>query len=157
MSAMEPPPDGYRCDRWTRELCGDETVFERAADVLRTWQMHRSAGLTVEVDGPPAVGMDVAMAAPLPVGYVDVVCRVVDVIDEPDRYSFTYGTLPVHPEQGEESFTVTRGADGAVTFEIVAASRLRHPLARACPPIARRLQSRAIERYVASMQTAVSA
>jgi uncharacterized protein (UPF0548 family) len=154
---MDPPPAGYRRDRWMRELAGDDTVFERAANVLRTWQMHRGAGLTVEVDGPPAVGMDVAMAAPLPVGFVDVVCRVVDVVDEPDRYAFTYGTLPVHPEQGEESFTVTRGAGGVVNFEIVAASRLRHPLARACPPVARRLQSHAIERYLASMQTAASA
>jgi uncharacterized protein (UPF0548 family) len=157
---MEPPPPGYRRDRWTCELGGDDEVFERAADVLRNWQMHRSAGLIVEADGPPAVGMNVAMAAPLPIGYVDVVCRVldvIDVIDEPDRCGFTYGTLPMHPEQGEESFTITRGADGVVTFEIVAASRLRHVLARACPPVARRLQSRAIDRYLAAMQTGASA
>jgi uncharacterized protein (UPF0548 family) len=154
---MNPPPAGYRRDRWTRALPGDDEVFERAADVLRGWRMHRTAGLIVEADGPPAVGMDVAMAAPLPIGYVDVVCRVVDVIDEPDRHGFSYGTLPVHPEQGEESFTITRDADGGVTFEIVAASRLRHPLARACPPVARRLQSRAIDRYLGAMQTAASA
>lgn len=154
---MDPPPPGYRRDRWMCELGGDVEVFERAADVLRSWQMHRTAGLIVEADGPPAVGMDVAMAAPLPVGYVDVVCRVVDVIDEPDRYGFTYGTLPVHPEQGEESFTIARGAGGVVNLEIIAASRLRHPLARACPPVARRLQSRAIDRYLASMQTGASA
>lgn len=154
ISAMDPPPPGYRRDRWVRQLHGDDYVFERAVDALRTWRMHRNAGLVVEADGPPTVGVEVAMAAPLPDGYVDVVCRVVDVIDEPDRYGFSYGTLPVLPEQGEESFTVTRDASGVVTFEIVAASRLRHVLARACPPVARLLQSRAIDRYLSAMQKA---
>jgi uncharacterized protein (UPF0548 family) len=153
---MDPSPPGYRRDRWVRQLDGDDTVFERAADALRTWRMHRNAGLIVAAGGPPTVGVEVAMAAPLPVGYVDVVCRVVGVIDEPDRYGFTYGTLPVHPEQGEESFTVTRETSGVVTFEIVAASRPRHVLARACPPVARLLQSRATNRYLTAMQTAVT-
>lgn len=156
ISTMDPPPPGYRRDCWARELEGGDGVFERAADALRTWQMHRAAGHIVEADGPPAIGANVAMAAPLPFGYVDVVCRVVDVIDEPDRYGFAYGTLPVHPEQGEESFTVARDAGEVVIFEIVAASRPRHVLARACPPVARRLQSRATDRYLTSMQTTIS-
>lgn len=98
------------------------------------------------------VGSNVAMAAPLPVGYVDVVCRIVDVDDRTDRYRFTYGTLPTHPEQGEESFTVTRASDGHVDFEIVAASRPRHLLARLMPPVARRLQARAVARYLDAME-----
>ncbi len=118
--------------------------------------MHRGAGLIVAADGPPTVGVDVAMAAPLPIGYIDVVCRVVRVVDEPERHGFTYGTLPVHPEQGEESFTVTRADDGTVTFEIVAVSRLRHVLARAVPPFARHLQARAIGRYLSAMTSAVA-
>ncbi len=91
------------------------------------------------------------MAAPLPIGWVEVVCRVVDVIDEPDRFGFTYGTLSVHPEQGEESFTVIRASDGNSEFRIVAASRPRHVLARALPPVARRLQRAATNRYLAAM------
>ena len=95
------------------------------------------------------------MAAPLPIGWVEVVCRVVDVVDERDRFGFTYGTLSVHPEQGEESFTVIRTDDGAIGFQIVAASRPRHVLARAFPPVARRLQLAATNRYLAAMQSAV--
>ena len=94
------------------------------------------------------------MAAPLPLGFIDVVCRVVDVVDVPDRFGFTYGTLPVHPEQGEESFTVVRHDDGSVVFEIAAASRPRHLLARACPPVARRLQRSATTRYLDAMSAA---
>ena len=95
------------------------------------------------------------MAAPLPIGWVEVVCRVVDVIDEPDRFGFTYGTLSVHPEQGEESFTVMRVFDGSTDFRIVAASRLRHVVARALPPVARRLQRAATNRYLAAMRSAI--
>jgi uncharacterized protein (UPF0548 family) len=60
-----------------------------------------------------------ALAAPLPLGWIEVVCRVVDVVDEPDRFGFAYGTLPVHPDQGEESFTVALLPDGGVVFEII--------------------------------------
>ncbi len=69
------------------------------------------------------------MAAPLPVGFIEVVCRVVDVVDQPDRCGFVYGTLPNHPEQGEESFIASRSANGVLTFEIVAVSRPRQILA----------------------------
>ena len=112
--------------------------------------------MVVCADRPPALGDVVAMSAPLPIGFVDVVCRVVTVIDEPDRFGFAYGTLPVHAERGEESFTVVRGRDGGITFEIVAVSRPRHPLARLCPPVARRLQRAATERYLDAMAKAVS-
>ena len=155
ISVTDTHPDGYHRGRWARRLGAGDLVFERDVDALRTWRVHRGAGLIVEAAGPPAVGLDVAMAAPLPVGYVDVVCRVVEVIDEPDRHGFAYGTLSVHPEQGEESFVVTRTEDGSVDVEIVAVSRLRHPMARAVPPIARVLQSRATARYLDALEAAV--
>jgi uncharacterized protein (UPF0548 family) len=151
----EQPPAGYRFDAWARALGSTDDTFGAAADALRGWSVHRGAGLIVLSDGPPTVGEVVAMSAPLPVGYVDAVCRVVAVTDEPDRYAFTYGTLPDHPEQGEESFAVERAADGEVTFRIVAVWRARHPLARVCPPIARRLQRSATERYLETMDALV--
>ncbi|MEO6570270.1 MAG: DUF1990 domain-containing protein [Ilumatobacteraceae bacterium] len=156
ISTASVPPPGYHHDRWSRRLAGDEGVFERAADALRNWQVQRGAGLVVESVGPPTVGVDVVMAARLPVGYIDVVCRVVDVVDEPDRSGFTYGTLEVHPEQGEESFIVSRAEDGTVTFEVVASSRPRHMLARAAPPVARFLQAHAAGRYLSAMESAVA-
>lgn len=102
--------------------------------------MHRGAGMSVCTDGPPVAGQSVALSAPMPIGYVDVVCRVVAVEDTTDRYGFTYGTLPNHPECGEERFTLTRRVDGRVTMDIVAASRPNHLLATAFPPIARFIQ-----------------
>ncbi len=150
-------PNGYRLDRWSRRIGSGDDAFERAVDVLMTWKMHEGAGLVVAASGPASTGMVVAMAAPLPVGWVDVVCRVVDVVDLPQRKGFAYGTLPSHPERGEESFTVVVGADGTVTFEIVAVSRPRQLLARLCPPVARRLQVAATNRYFDAIAAAAAA
>ena len=155
ISAMTEPPSGYRLERWSRSLGKSEHAFDRAVEALRHWRVHEGAGLVVHACGPPTVDSVVAMAAPLPIGWVEVVCRVVDVIDEPDRFGFTYGTLSVHPEQGEESFTVIRASDGNSEFRIVAVSRPRHVLARALPPVARRLQRAATNRYLAAMQSAI--
>jgi uncharacterized protein (UPF0548 family) len=155
-SLAEDPPPGYQVGSWERRLGSAAETFDAAAGALRGWLVHRGAGLVVVADGPPTVGEVVAMSAPLPVGYVDATCRVVSVTDEPDHYGFTYGTLPVHPERGEESFTVERAADGDVTFRIVAVWRARHPLARLCPPVTRRLQRSATERYLDAASASVT-
>jgi uncharacterized protein (UPF0548 family) len=84
-----------------------------------------------------------------------VTCRIVAVVDEPDRYGFAYGTLSVHPEQGEESFLVTRRG-GRVVFEVVGVSRPVHPIARALPPLGNHLQDRAVHRYLTAMVRATA-
>lgn len=50
-------------------------------------------------------------------------CRVIYVVDEPNRKGFAYGTLPGHPECGEESFMVHRTEEGSVWLTIRAFSR----------------------------------
>lgn len=49
--------------------------------------------------------------------------RVVYVVDEPLCKGFAYGTLPGHPEDGEESFVVDQRDDGSVWLTIRAFSR----------------------------------
>jgi uncharacterized protein (UPF0548 family) len=115
--------------------------------------MHRGAGLRVVADGPIAVGTNVAFSAPLPIGFVDGTCRIVVVVDEPNRYGFAYGTLSVHPERGEESFVVSRDERGNVRLDIVGVSRPAPAFARLVPPLADHLQDRAVRRYLAAMRT----
>jgi uncharacterized protein (UPF0548 family) len=150
-------PNGFRHDRWSRPIGTGDAAFERAVDALMTWKVHEGAGLAVAAPGPASTGLVVAMAAPLPAGWVDVVCRVVDVVDLPRRKGFAYGTLPTHPEQGEEAFTVVLAEDQTVIFEIVAVSRPRQVLARLCPPVARRLQIAATNRYFDAITAAAAA
>ena len=149
-------PPGYRHDRWSANLGADtDERFERAASALRTWVVQRDAGITVFPGDPVAPGATFILVLALPVGYVTAPGRVVYVIDEPRRSGFGYGTLPGHPERGEESFAVVRRGD-RISFEITAFSRPAHRLARIASPVARRLQLRTTRKYLAAMLRAVA-
>ncbi|MEO5838058.1 MAG: DUF1990 domain-containing protein [Acidimicrobiales bacterium] len=149
-------PAGYRRDSSSTVLGHGGPVFARARDALRAWEMHKASGFVVLAEGPPTVDGVVALSAPLPVGFIEATCRIVDVVDTADRYGFAYGTLSTHPERGEESFTVIRHEDDSIVFEIVVVSQPRNPLARACPPVARLLQRKATARYLATMRAAAA-
>jgi uncharacterized protein (UPF0548 family) len=157
LTELDELPEGFHRDRWTTPLGTGQAVFTRAGSALCDWQVQRGSGLVVLADGPAALDVIVAMSAPLPLraGFVDVVCRVVRVVDTDRRRGFAYGTLPVHPATGEESFMIDLADDDAVTFVIVAVSHPRHPLARAFPPVARALQRTAAHRYLDAMRAAV--
>lgn len=114
-------PTDLRIDHWSIDLGDDPGRFERACQALREWRAHRGAGARiVPEDAPLEVGRTVLVALGLP-GFTAVApCRIVWVVDEPDRFGFGYGTLPGHPERGEESFVIERTGNG-VRFGIVAA------------------------------------
>jgi uncharacterized protein (UPF0548 family) len=109
----------------------------------------------VAPDEPPIeVDTVVALDVPLVAVHVIATCRIAWVVDEPDRFGFGYGTLPIHPESGEEAFAVERGIaetggdPGDVTLAITAFSRPRHALVRLAGPVARRQQARATRGYL---------
>ena len=150
-------PPGYVHDRESADLGPfDPATFDRAAAALRSWQIQAGAGLQVYPDDPVADGATFALVIRLPVGgYVMAAGRVVFVLDEPDRRGFGYGTLPGHPEQGEESFVLARRGD-RMYFDIAAFSRPRHPLARLGKPVTRLIQRQTARRYLAAMRAAVA-
>lgn len=77
--------------------------------------------------------------------------RVVMVIDEPTRKGFVYGTLPGHPEDGEESFIVSQRDDGSVWITIRAFSR---PASRgwwAVYPVLRLMEEYYTRRYLRAL------
>jgi uncharacterized protein (UPF0548 family) len=157
-SAGADLPAGYVHDRESADL-GPFTpeVFDRAATALRSWRPQTGAGLIVFPGDPVAEGETFALVMALPVaGHVVAAGRVVFVVDEPDRRGFAYGTLPGHPEQGEESFAVVRRGDRLV-FEVTAFSRPRHPLTRLGKPVSRLLQRSTTRRYIAAMRAAARA
>jgi len=156
LTKLAEAPSGFHRDRRTCALGRGDDVFDKAVRALRDWQVHRGSGIVVLADDEPRVDLVAAMSAPLPVGFIDLVCRVVDTVDQHDQFGFTYGTLSVHPEEGEESFTVTRGADFTITFDILAVSRPRMWAARTFSPVSRQLQHKATGRYLRAMQSAVA-
>lgn len=78
-------------------------------------------------------------------------CRVIYVIDEPNRKGFAYGTLPGHPESGEEAFIVDRTDDGSVWLTIRAFSRPSAWQWWAVYPVLRFMQSLITRRYFRSL------
>lgn len=155
-------PGGYHHVRGGTELGRGDEVWTRAGAAIRAWAAHRGAGITVVPhDAPIEEGTTVAVIMPAGPVHVLAACRIVRVVDEPDRYGFAYGTLPSHPEEGEEHFLVTRAPahsseGGAVRFDVVAFSRPHDLLTKLGGPIPRRLQARATERYLQGMRAFVA-
>ncbi len=142
-------PAGLTRREWNTTFASGHD-YALAVDALSHWKVQEHAGLVVRSHGAMAVGTNVAMSARLPIGFIDVTCRVVAIVDEPDRFGFAYGTLSVHPERGEEAFVVTRSADD-FRFDITAVSRPASRLASVASPVANRLQAAATQRYLRAM------
>jgi uncharacterized protein (UPF0548 family) len=151
-------PAGYhRVEDRIRLGAGPE-VFERAGAAVLAWAAQRGAGLAVH---PPDAGTEVGATAlvllPLPVLAVPLLvipCRVVFRTVAADRIGFGYGTLPGHPERGEEAFLVERDADGTVWFRVRAFSRPDRWYSRLGGPATRLAQRAATRRYLRAVATA---
>jgi uncharacterized protein (UPF0548 family) len=114
-------PEGYHHVRLSSPIGTGRSRFEQAGAAVMRFGMLRGAGLRVAATTEVAeVGTDVLgklgpFAAP---------CRVVYVVDEPNRRGFAYGSLPGHAVAGEEMFGVRYDpADESVHAEVVAFSR----------------------------------
>jgi uncharacterized protein (UPF0548 family) len=150
-------PVGYHHVRETAELGHGDAVFAAAADGVRTWRLHRGQGFRVLPDEPGiAAGADVVVDVPLVGVHVIAACRIVWSVDDGDRVGFGYGTLPVHPESGEEAFVVERTPSGDVLVDVCAFSRPRHALVKLGGPIARRQQQKATRGYVDALRDHVA-
>ncbi len=150
-----PLPAGYRLDHYERRLSSNEGVFERAVGALRGWKAHVGAGVEiVPDDARVTVGETVLFVIKTAVFWAAAPCRVVYVVDEPNQFSFAYGTLPGHPEQGEAAMIVERNEIGEVVFRIVSFSRTVDPLARLGSPVTRLVQRQVTNRYMEAVATA---
>jgi uncharacterized protein (UPF0548 family) len=138
-------PAGYRTiSRRVRLSSG----FDEAVDKLFGWRPQLATGLRVEASSA-RVAPDAVIV--LRLGPVQVPCRVVYVVDEPQRQGFAYGTLAGHPESGEEAFVVERNADGSTSFIVTAFSRPASVLARLGGPLGHLAQNILTDRYLKSL------
>ena len=149
-------PLRYRHDCWQTDLGPfDEGAFARLAGALRSWEPQRGAGFRVFPGEPVVPGLTFALVVSLPVGYATGAGRVIYVTDLAEDYGFAYGTLPAHPEQGEEAFHVTRDG-GRLVLTVTAFSRPRLLAARLGGPVTRALQLRATRSYLRAMRRAAA-
>jgi len=79
--------------------------------------------------------------------HVGAPVRVVYIIDSPTRKGFAYGTLPGHPESGEEAWMLDQSDDGSVWLTIRAFSRPSSSAWWAVYPVLRIVQAVYTRRY----------
>jgi uncharacterized protein (UPF0548 family) len=152
-SRDDPLPSGYGHVRRDVTLGHGRAVFEHAVDGLFGWQMHRDAGLVVtSTDERAAPGAVVVLGAGRRPLQLLIPCRVVYTLDEAHCRGFAYGTLPGHPEQGEEAFMIVMTDKGDVGIRIRAFSRPASRIARAGGPLTRMIQQYATDRYVQAIR-----
>ena len=147
---------GYNVDD-NRVVLGRGTeVFAAACEALRQWRQFPSPWTNIwPLPTPIAVGQTVAIVARAFGLWWANVCRIVYVVDEPGRFGFAYGTLPLHVERGEERFMIERHEDGSVWYTIRAISQARYWMVRMAYPLTRRLQRRFARDSLAGIKAAV--
>ena len=146
-------PRGYR--RFVRQaVIGTAARFDGAAEAVLDWQVQRRSGIAALSDSgddaPRASeGLEGVVKVPVLGVPVSAPFRVTRVIQEPDLVGFAYGTLPGHPEVGEEAFLVRRVGPETV-FELRALSRPAFPYSLAAP-VGLLLQQRFSDRYLRAL------
>jgi uncharacterized protein (UPF0548 family) len=141
-----PPPPGYRHLGFVSQVGAGHLRYEEAADAVMHWGMQRGAGLRVEASSDV---VEVGAVVVVKMGFLKAPCRVVYVIDEPGVRGFAYGTLPGHPESGEERFVVRHDpVTAAVYAEVSAFSRPATWWSKAGGPLTSLAQRMIAKRYV---------
>ncbi|MFD6416966.1 DUF1990 family protein [Streptomyces sp. NPDC060194] len=154
-TARTPLPAGYRHLRHRARIGHGRAAFEAAGAAVNEWRMHNALVpgiLRLTAPVPRAeVGAEVLVTI---TRLISAPCVVVWTSDEPDRLGFAYGTLPGHPEHGEEAFLVELDHDGTVWCTVTAFSLpaaryvrlagplvplLQHAYARRCARVLRRI------------------
>jgi uncharacterized protein (UPF0548 family) len=143
-------PAGYAHLTVSAQIGEGRQRFEQAADAVMHWGMQRGAGLSVRASSEVAV-LDAVVVVRM-MGFLRAPCRVVYVIDEPDVRGFAYGTLPGHPECGEERFAVRHDPiTSAVFAEVSAFSRHGTWWSKAGGPLVAVAQRVIAKRYVSAV------
>jgi uncharacterized protein (UPF0548 family) len=154
--AGAPMPEGYHHLRYQRLIGTGQAAFEAAGECVLGWGTHRGVGFELRATSPRAVeGATVAFRIGRgPLG-LSASCRVVWAVDTADRRGFGYGTLPGHPETGEEAFVVSTDSAGRVWVEMVAFSNPGRWYSRLGAPAVLVLQRVAVTAYARAVERAV--
>lgn len=141
-----PPPPGYTYLGYATQIGVGQKRFDDAANALMRWGMQTGAGLRIR---PSSDVVTVGAVVMVGIGFLWAPCRVIYVIDEPTIKGFAYGTLPGHPESGEERFVVRHDPVTAAVFaEVSSFSRPVTWWSRAAGPLLTLAQRIIAKRYV---------
>ncbi|WP_166346020.1 DUF1990 family protein [Phytoactinopolyspora limicola] len=146
-----PLPPGYHHVQLREHVGRGAATFAAVARSVMSWEVHRGSGLIVRASAERAApGVEVTCGAGAGPVRLWFPCRVVWTVEEDHRAGFAYGTLPGHPEAGEEAFVTEIDDAGDVWFAVTAFSRPGRWYTRLAGPLNRTVQHGAIRRYVRS-------
>lgn len=148
-------PKGYHHFRMRRRIGTGRPMFNHAASQVLEYEMQRGTGIFVAADTPTAEpGTELTVRLGIgPLG-ITAPCRVVYVVDEPNRRGFAYGTLPGHPESGEELFAIEYDPTDESVYGVIAAfSRPGAWYVRAGGPVVRLIQRWFAWRYIMTVRS----
>jgi uncharacterized protein (UPF0548 family) len=177
---MYYPPKGFKPFQARARLGSGDDRFEAAAESVLTWGIQRGSGMKVEnIELPVSSETDYAglvydsHGQPIAPREVDeghvytedgtphvahvfgirfvAPVRVVSVTTDAHRVGFAYGTLPGHPEIGEESFMVEQHDDGSVWVVIRSFSKPSTWFYRIGTPFVRWQQRKATKQYLRAL------
>lgn len=154
-ATKEVLPAGYHRFRLRRRIGSGRALFVRTGAEILAYRMQKGTGIFREADTPtaePGTRLTVRLGVG-PVG-ITAPCRVVYVLDEPDRRGFAYGTLPGHPEIGEELFAVEYDSTDESVYGLVTAfSRPGAWYVRLGGPVVRAIQRIIAGKYIDTLPT----
>jgi uncharacterized protein (UPF0548 family) len=146
-------PEGFQHDRHETDLGHGPEIFRRAVEGLKAWETHHLPGVRVFPAGQEIQpGATVVVTLGTSLLALAAPCRIVGVVDEESRWGFAYGTLPGHPERGEEAFIVSITSNETVRFEVVAFSRPDDLLVRLSGPFGRAIQKGGTSGYLRALR-----
>ncbi len=150
----DEPPAGYFRSEWSLPV----PDFDNSCDALLGWAGHESASVRLRPHQPQvAVGETFVMAVPVGPLTLTVACRISDIVDESDRYGFSYTALSNHVWEGSESLIVSRDPNGQAVVTATICWRPTSVAAGAVPKLTAAVQARAVNACLAGIAAAESA
>ena len=121
-------PRGFVRDHSRSQIGRGAAAFEAAKSAFRGWEHFNLGWVRIaNSEAPIEAGEVVAMESHTLGLWTVNFSRILYAIDEPQRFGYGYGTTTMHVERGEERFLLEFDAiSGAVTYELLAASRPAH-------------------------------
>ena len=141
-------PPGFHHLEVRRQVGRGDAAYTYAVESLMAWQMQARAGLRVHASTALVAEGTVVRCM---LGPLRVPCRVVWVEAGEDSLGFGYGTLPGHPQSGEEAFVVSREGD-RVLLTVRAYSNPGLRATRLAGPVGRAGQRWMVRRYADALR-----
>lgn len=137
-------PFGFVHDRSQSVIGEGPAAFDAAKRAFVRWDMFNLGWAHVaNADAVIAAGQMIAVEFQTLRLWTLNLSRIIQVVDTPDRFGFTYATTAIHVEQGEERFLIEFDPRTAqVCYALEAVSRPRAAFARVAFPVARFFQRR---------------